>query len=100
MTQDGHQPIEILELEEKFVPDNSFDEAYAIYLRLSREPPLEWEEVFESLMMQEVRQRITSFVGNRLRVVVSRRDNLDMIIRQMSRLVRQANIKLDYIGDI
>mgnify|MGYP001263488996 CR=1 FL=1 len=97
--QDDYPPVEIVKLEDQVVPDNSFDDAYAIYLRLSYEPPLAWQETFEALMEQEVRHRITSFVGARLRVVISRRDNLEMVLRQMNRLVRKANIQHDFLGE-
>jgi len=93
-------PIEIVEVEPLIVPDNSFEEAYAIYIRLSHEPPLEWEDAFERLMAQEVRQRIVSFVGAKMRVVISRRDNLEMVLRQLAALTRKANVTLDYTGDL
>lgn len=92
-------PIEITDLEPEVVPDNSFDEAYAIYLQLSYDPPLNWQLRFEQLMRQEVRQRTISFVPNKLRVVISRRDNLEMVLRQMNSLARQTNIDLDFTGD-
>lgn len=88
-------PVRIVELEERVLPDNSFEGAYAIYLRLSHEPSPRWQSAFESLMRREVRHRITSFVGDRLRVVVSRRDNLALVLRQMEELTRRANIELD-----
>jgi len=92
-------PVEIIELEERVVPDNSFDEAYAIYLSLSCEPSLEWEEAFLALMEEEPRRRIVSFVGDKMRVVISRKDNLEMVLRQMTALARRTNIKLDYTGE-
>lgn len=93
-------PVEIVEVEELIAPDNSFEGAYAIYLRLSHEPPLEWEEAFGRLMDQEVRQRIVSFVGAKMRVVLSRRDNIEMVLRQMANLTRRTNVMLDYTGDL
>lgn len=92
-------PVEIVDVEETIMPDNSFEEAYAIYLRLSHEPPLEWEDAFERLMDQEVRRRIVSFVGAKMRVVISRRDNLEMVLRQMEKLTRRTNVMLDYTGE-
>lgn len=92
-------PVEIVDLEPEVVPDNSFDEAYAIYLRLSHDPPLEWQLHFEKLMRQQVHQRTVSFVPNKLRVVISRRDNLEMVLRQMNKLTRQTNIHLDFTAE-
>lgn len=99
MNEEPNPPVEIVDLEPEVVPDNSFDEAYAIYLRLSYDPPYEWQLHFERLMAREVRQRTISFVPNKLRVVISRRDNLDMILRQMNALTRQTNIALDFFGE-
>lgn len=95
--EEAPSPVTIVELEERVVPDNSFEGAYAIYLRLSREPPLAWQSTFESLMNREVRHRVVSFVGDRLRVVISRRDNLEMVLRQMEELTRRTNIQLDFV---
>ncbi len=98
MNEEGYPPIEIVDLDPEVVPDNSFDEAYAIYLTLSYDPPYEWQLHFERLMEREVRQRTISFVPKRLRVVITRRDNLEMILRQMNALARQTNIDLDFTG--
>jgi len=92
-----YPPVSIIELEDRVVPDNSFDDAYAIYLRLSYDPPLVWQERFEALMQREVQPRIVSFVGHALRVVITRKDNLESLMRQLSALVRQTNIELDFI---
>ena len=100
MEDDRHPPVEIVDLESKVLPDNSFEDAYAIYLRLSYDPPLPWQKRFEHLMEREVRHRIVSFVPNKLRVVISRRDNLEMVLRQMNTLARQTNIDLDYTGKL
>lgn len=91
-------PVELIELQDRVVPDNSFDEAYAIYFTLSYEPPLKWQERFEQLMQREVRPRITSFVGPALRVVITRRENLESVLRQIQHLVRKTNIELDFTG--
>lgn len=93
-------PVEIIELAPEVLPDNSFDDAYAIYLVLSYDPPLEWQRHFERLMEREVRQRIVSFVPGKLRVVVSRRDNLAMVLDQMTALARRTNIELDYTAGV
>ena len=92
-------PVEIVALEPDVVPDNSFDGAYAIYLRLSYDPPLAWQRHFERLMDREVRRRIVSFVPGKLRVVISRRDNLTLVLDQMSELARRTNIDLDASPD-
>lgn len=92
-------PVEITDVEDLIVPDNSFEEAYAIYFHLSHEPPLEWEDAFQRLMEREIRQRIVSFVGAKMRVVITRRDNLDMVMRQMASLTRRVNVQLDYSGE-
>lgn len=96
---DRRPPLEIIEVEDTIVPDNSFEEAYAIYLRLNYEPPHEWEAAFDRLMADEVRHRTVTFVGAKMRVVISRRDNLDMVLRQLQGLVRRVNVRLDYTGD-
>lgn len=89
----GEEPIEVMELEDRVVPDNSFDEAYAVYFRLSYEPDMKWQEMFERLMREEVHPRITSFVGPRLRVVISRRTHLESLIRQIKDVVRRTNLR-------
>lgn len=91
-------PVELVRLEERVVPDNSFDDAYAIYFQLSYEPPPVWQETFERLMRREVRSRVTSFIGPRLRVVIGARENLEMVTRQIAHLVRKTNIELDFTG--
>lgn len=96
--KERYPPVELLRLEERVVPDNSFDGAYAIYFTLSYEPPLVWQERFERLMRREVRSRITSFVGPAIRVVIGPRENLEMVTRQIADLVRKTNIDLDFTG--
>jgi len=98
--EEHYPPVEITYLEDRIVPDNSFDEAYAIYLALSYEPPLAWQDEFHRQMEREVRPRITSFVGPKLRVVISRKDNLESVLHQMQRLVRKTNILLDFVGEM
>lgn len=92
-----YPPVSILELEDRVAPDNSFDGAYAIYFRLSYDPPLKWQETFEALMRQEVQPRIVSFVGPSLRVVITRKDHLETVVRQISDLTRKTNIRLDFL---
>ena len=92
-------PVKIFELEETVVPDNSFEGAYAIYLRLSCAPPLEWEDAFGRLLEQEGRRRIVSFIGSKMRVVISPRDNLKAVLRQMEDLARRTNVLLDFTGE-
>lgn len=98
--EERYPPVEITHLEERVVPDNSFDEAYAIYFALSYEPPPAWQDTFERLMEREVRPRITSFVGPKLRVVISRQDNLETVARQIQHLVRKTNIQLDFVEEM
>lgn len=97
--EERYPPVEITHLEERVVPDNSFDDAYAIYLALSYEPPLPWQEAFERLMAREVSPRITSFVGPRLRVVIGRKEDLKSVLYQIEGLVRKTNIELDFTGE-
>lgn len=96
--EERYPPVELIRLEDRVVPDNSFDDAYAIYFALSYEPPLTWQEHFERLMRREVRARITSFVGPAIRVVIGPRENLEMVARQIAHLVRKTNIELDFTG--
>ncbi|HLS91826.1 MAG TPA: hypothetical protein VK101_11280 [Limnochordia bacterium] len=91
-------PVELVEIQDRVVPDNSFEDAYAIYFTLSYEPPLVWQERFEHLMQREAKPRVTSFVGPALRVVIGRRENLESVFRQIEHVVRKTNIDLDFTG--
>lgn len=94
------EPVAITHVEERVVPDNSFDDAYAIYLGLSYEPPLLWQEAFHRLMAREPEPRITSFVGPKLRVVVGPKDNLESVLRQVAHVVRKTNLELDLVDEM
>lgn len=92
-----YPPVHLIELEDRIVPDNSFDEAYAIYFRLSYEPPLRWQDEFEATMRREIQPKIVSFVGPSLRVVITRMEHLENLMRQINELVRKTNIELDFM---
>lgn len=91
------EAVELIDVDSEIQPDNSFPEAYAIYVILSHEPSAEWQREFARICQLRVatRKRVITVVGSRLRIVVSPTDHLETVLRHVQAAVHQTNASLE-----